>query len=346
MARLGFLAPLSCATIVFFAVLTVRVESASNEEFFEKEVRPLLVEHCLKCHGDKKPKGGLSLTSRDAILKGGDSGPAAVAGKAEKSLLIQAVRYNDTPQMPPKRKLPDRQIAVLTHWVELGLPWPQRTDPGATTERNGTFQITEEQRRFWSFQPMKAVFPPNVRDMIWPKSKIDRFILAVLESKGLRPAKATDKRTFSFDAGGTGGEMDCADAWRRRDWMVQAFNLDLPYDEFLTHQTAGDLLPSPNEFNREGIIATGLLALGNWGGGDADKEKLLTNIADDQVDAVSRTFMGLAAPDGTQPRAADLSLRRPRLKLDRRTWQCRQGHPHQLIVKLEPGKSLCEKQLF
>ena len=90
-------------------------------------------------------------------------------------------------------------------------------------------------------------------------------------------------------------EMDVADAWRYRDWVVRAFNTDMPYDQFLTNQIAGDLLPAPTAggLNRDGIIATGFLALGNWGGGDADKEKLLTDIADDQVDTVSRAFMGL-----------------------------------------------------
>jgi mono/diheme cytochrome c family protein len=332
-------------------VPTLRVGTHEGEEFFEKEVRPLLVEHCQKCHGDKKPKGGLRLTSRDAVLKGGESGPAAVAGKPQDSLLIQAVRYNDTPQMPPKRKLTERQIAILTRWVQLGLPWPQKT-AHATNERNGTFQIADEQHRFWAFQPMKAVPPPKVRDAAWAKTDIDRFILAALEAKGLRPAKPADKRTLlrratfdltglpptpeemeaflrddksdafarvvdrllaspaygerwgrhwldlvrytdSFDARGLGGEMDCADAWRYRDWVVQAFNRDLPYDKFLTAQIAGDLLPSSGGINCDGIIATGFLALGNWGGGDADKEKLLTDIADDQVDAVSRTFLGL-----------------------------------------------------
>ncbi len=352
MTRLGLLLPLSCFTAVLFVDSTARAETPAAEEFFEKEVRPLLVENCLKCHGDKKPKGGLRLTSRDAVLKGGESGPAAVAGKPEDSLLIRAVRYDDTPQMPPKRKLSDRQIVALTRWVQLGLPWPQTTGSRATAEANGTFQITEEQRHFWSFQPMKAVPPPAVRDATWAKSAIDRFILAALEAKGLRPAPSADKRTLlrrvtfdmtglpptpqemeaflrddkpnafarvvdrllaspaygerwgrhwldlvrytdSFDARGIGGEMDCADAWRYRDWVVQAFNRDLPYDRFLTEQIAGDLLPSPNGINRDGIIATGFLALGNWGGGDADKEKLLTDIADDQVDVVSRTFLGL-----------------------------------------------------
>ena len=97
----------------------------------------------------------------------------------------------------------------------------------------------------------------------------------------------------SFDARGVGSDGDIAHAWRYRDWVVEAFNRDLPYNQFVRDQIAGDLVPSKSGFNKEGVIATGLLAIGNWGGGDADKEKLLTDIADDQVDVVSRTFMGL-----------------------------------------------------
>ena len=101
--------------------------------------------------------------------------------------------------------------------------------------------------------------------------------------------------TDSLDSRGLGGEGDVAFAWRYRDWVVDAFNRDLPYDRFIAEQIAGDLIPAekPGEYNRAGVIATGFLAIGNWGNGDADKEKILTDIADDQVDVVSRAFMGL-----------------------------------------------------
>jgi hypothetical protein len=351
MVRFSHWSWVSCLALVVLQGRALAAEVPAADEFFEKEVRPLLVEHCLKCHGDRKPKGGLRLTSRASVLKGGDTGPAVVAGEPGASLLIQAIRYNDTPQMPPKRKLSEHQIAILTRWVQLGLPWPE-TPIRATKSAVGEFQITQEQRAFWSFQPIKEVPPPAVRDELWVKSELDRFILAALEAKGLRPARPADRRTLlrracfdltglpptpeeieafvrddrpdafaravdrllaspsygerwgrhwldlvrytdSFDARGIGGEMDCADAWRYRDWVVQAFNRDLPYDRFITDQIAGDLVPISDAFNRDGIIATGFLALGNWGGGDADKEKLLTDIADDQVDVVSRTFLGL-----------------------------------------------------
>jgi hypothetical protein len=335
------------------AIARAQEPSPAAAEFFEKQVRPLLVERCLKCHGDAKPKGGLSLTSREHLLEGGDTGPAAVAGQPGKSLLIQAVHYKDTPKMPPKARLPDREIAVLTRWVRMGLPWP-RVRAVNPVVKGQEFRITDEQRRFWSFQPVKAVAPPPVKDGAWPRSGLDRFVLATLEARGLKPALPADRRTLirratfdltglpptpgeidaflrdrapgafarvvdrllasphygerwgrhwldiirytdSFDARGIGGEMDIADAWRYRDWVAAALNRDLPYNRFIVDQIAGDLVQARGGegFNAQGTVATGMLAIGNWGGGDADKEKLLTDIVDDQIDVVSRSFLGL-----------------------------------------------------
>src|ERR1700732_537010 len=102
---------LSCFTLFLFAFGVEPCWAApAEEEFFEKEVRPLLAQHCQKCHGDNKPKAGLRLTSRPNLLKGGDSGPAAAAGKPDQSLLLKAVRYGDSPRMPPQGKLKDREI--------------------------------------------------------------------------------------------------------------------------------------------------------------------------------------------------------------------------------------------
>ena len=116
---------------------TTAAQSFTDEaEFFERSVRPLLVEKCWSCHGNgEKNKGGLRLTSRANILKGGDSGPAAVAGDIAGSLMIQAVRYDQEPKMPPKGKLPDREIDVLSRWVAMKLPWPESS--GASTTGAG-----------------------------------------------------------------------------------------------------------------------------------------------------------------------------------------------------------------
>jgi hypothetical protein len=175
----------------------------------------LLVENCLKCHGEAKSKAGLKLTSRASILKGGESGPAAVAGKPEESLLIRAIRYADTPQMPPKGKLTDADIEVLTRWVRIGLPWPE----------SGTSKpLTEEQ--FWAFRPVQTVTPPVVKDRAWPQSDVDRFILAVLEAQGLTPARPADKLTLirraTFDLTGMPPTPEEIDAFER-DGSPHAF---------------------------------------------------------------------------------------------------------------------------
>jgi len=132
---------------------------AADNEFFEARVRPLLVEHCQACHSTKakKDRGGLLLDSRATLLKGGDTGPAVVPGDPDKSLLIQAVRYQDkTLHMPPKGKLGQRDIATLEEWVRRGAPFPGPAD-GATVRP--TVNIAEG-RKFWSFQPLRAVPPP------------------------------------------------------------------------------------------------------------------------------------------------------------------------------------------
>lgn len=184
--------------LTLFVVLALTASAKAADpaplEFFEKEVRPLLIAKCLDCHGGKKTKAGLRLTSREEVLKGGDSGPSAVPGKPEASLLIKALHYADSPRMPPKEKLKDREIEILTKWVKLGVPWPEATvKPVATTE---AFTVTEAQRRFWAFQPLKDIAPPRRADDRWSATPVDAFILAKLEERKLRPAPAADRRTL------------------------------------------------------------------------------------------------------------------------------------------------------
>jgi hypothetical protein len=171
--------------------------SATDRDFFEKQVRPLLANRCYKCHGDVKDvKGGLKLTSREAVLKGGENGPAAVAGHPDESPLIKAVKYDEL-QMPPDGKLSALEIASLTRWVELGLPWPARADPHAAAEpADGETRPDAGSSDFWSFRPVKDYPVPAVKDAAWPQTSIDRFILAELEQKGLAPSPAADKPTF------------------------------------------------------------------------------------------------------------------------------------------------------
>ena len=162
-------------------------------------MRPLLVEKCWPCHGNaEKPKGGLRLTSRPSILKGGDSGPAAVAGDPAGSLLIQAdplrARAEDAAQGQAARTARSTSCRAGSRW---GFPGPRRrrrrrpTRPRAAGPRSPMHQ-----RRFWSFQPVKAVAVPAVRDTARARSAIDRFLLADLEKNGLAPAAPADRRTL------------------------------------------------------------------------------------------------------------------------------------------------------
>ncbi len=156
-------------------------------DFFEKKVRPLLAERCLECHSpEKKVKGGLRLDTREGWMNGGDAGRAIVPGEPDKSLLIEAIRYTNTDlQMPEKRKLPAEEIAIFEQWVKMGAPDP-RTGGEVATKQTG--MSIEDGKKFWSYIPPKKSPPPRVKDAAWPRGDIDRFILAKLEEKGMRPA--------------------------------------------------------------------------------------------------------------------------------------------------------------
>ncbi|OAI51794.1 hypothetical protein AYO44_04820 [Planctomycetaceae bacterium SCGC AG-212-F19] len=175
--------------------------SPEAAQFFESKVRPLLADHCFKCHGATKQKGSLRLDSRAAILAGGDQGPAIIAGEPEKSLLIKAVNYADEHmKMPPAKKLPKEQIDHLTKWVKLGAPWPGGESVTSTTPRKADKEITDKDRAFWSFQPVKR---PNLPiggawgksvGGAWVGNPIDAFIYAKLQAKGLSPNPPAPKR--------------------------------------------------------------------------------------------------------------------------------------------------------
>jgi len=197
---------------------------AADAEFFEKEIRPLLIERCHKCHGDlPEPKGQLKLTSREAILKGGETGPAAVAGKPGESLLISAVKYDGIEMPPEGDKLSKVEVARLTRWVERGLPWP-KTDPRVLTAAQTAAeseQISRVRGSFWSFQPVRNPPLPALSNAAWPKTAIDRFVLAELEKKGLSPSPPADRRTLlrrlTFDLVGLPPTPEETDAFLRDD---------------------------------------------------------------------------------------------------------------------------------
>jgi hypothetical protein len=168
---------------------------AKGLALFKDQVRPVLVKRCLKCHGGQEEiEGGLDLTDREPLLRGGDTGPALIAGNAKDSLLFKLITHAKKPHMPSgAAKLPDDVIAQIAAWIDLGAPYDtplvsKKHAPAWTTRT-----VPAEARQFWSFQPLKRVEPPAVKDVsvVHP---VDRFLRARLEAAGLTPNAPVSKR--------------------------------------------------------------------------------------------------------------------------------------------------------
>ena len=212
---------LAFAALAAFAVApSAEAMPATKEglEFFEKNVRPILIDRCYECHSAEKnsSKGGLILDSMDGAYKGGDEGPSVIPGDLEKSLLIKAVRYTDPEfSMPPKKtggKLPDEKIAILEEWVKMGAPMPS----GGAAKLTG---LTGKAREHWAFQPVTKPTVPEVKNKAWVKTPIDAFILAKLEEKGLQPNPSASPESFlrrvSYDLIGLPPTSEQVDAFEK-----------------------------------------------------------------------------------------------------------------------------------
>jgi len=178
-----------------FAVAADDAFSPEQLEFFEREVRPILVERCYECHGPEEQEASLRLDSRAYALKGGDTGPAFVPHKPEESELVNAISYDpDGYQMPPEGKLPAKEIAILTKWVKLGAPWPGGDgDPAEIAETE--FDL-DERAKHWSFLPLETIEVPKVNGNDWGQNAIDAFVQSKLIAVKLSPAKPADRRTL------------------------------------------------------------------------------------------------------------------------------------------------------
>src|SRR5262245_39132994 len=172
--------------VTLTSALILGQPTQADEAFFESKIRPVLVESCIKCHGPDKASNGLRVDSREALLKGGERGPAIVPGQPEKSLLIQAVRHTDDKlRMPERRKkLPDHVIAVLATWVRNGAVWSK-----------SAVQDDAPPEKHWAFQPITNPKLPDDPGG-WAKDPIDRFIAAKLREQGLRPVGPAEKGTL------------------------------------------------------------------------------------------------------------------------------------------------------
>src|SRR5215472_12703148 len=299
------------------------------------EVQQLLKANCQQCHNEATRSSGLALTSRDALLSGGNRGPAVEPGNAAASLLVRAVEQSGDLKMPPGRKLQPEQVATLRRWIEAGATWPA----GAVASKpNGS--------DWWAFQPLKQATPPPVGIAEWSRNPIDQFILARLEKEHLQPSPTASKETLlrrvSLDLTGLPptpaeirdfvadtrpdayervvdrllasphyGErwgrhwLDVAryadsdgytiDAprqmWKYRDWVINAFNHDMPFDEFVIEQMAGDMLPHPTT---DQLIATAFHrnTPSNYEGG-IDFEQYRVEAVVDRVSTTGAAFLGL-----------------------------------------------------
>jgi hypothetical protein len=190
-----------CVMLIAHARAIARADGPAptreQAEFFEKSIRPVLVTHCASCHGAKKQESGLRLDSREAILRGGERGPAAVSGDATASLLLQAVRHEGELKMPPESKLAASEVAAIERWVREGLSWP--TGGVIDNSPHGLPpppSVAEARRTHWAFAPVRKPRVPTVCLAGWARTPIDRFIQSKLESRGLAPSPPADRPTL------------------------------------------------------------------------------------------------------------------------------------------------------
>jgi Protein of unknown function (DUF1549)/Protein of unknown function (DUF1553)/Planctomycete cytochrome C len=335
----GWCAVIGFAAAALPAAAPPAAVSPQDEEFFEKQVRPVLAQHCFSCHGAKSQTAGLRLDARADLLKGGAHGPVLVPGEPEQSALIRAIRYESAIKMPPAGKLPAEAITALTTWVKMGAPWPGAPVAAPKAAAAGS----DPRKSHWSFQPIRMPRIPTVRNKAWPASPIDAFVLARLEQQGMKPSPGADRRTLIRRAYAdliglppTAAEVDAfladrspnafakvvdrllaspryGERWGRhwldvaryadtkgyvlnderrypfaytyRDYVIHAFNEDLPYNRFLVEQIAADRLPLGDD--KQPLAAMGFLTLGRRYLNQQNE------IIDDRIDVVTRGTMGL-----------------------------------------------------
>ncbi len=327
--------------------------TADQAAFFESRIRPVLAQDCYECHNSKgKAKGGLILDHRDALLKGGSSGPAIVPGNADASLLIQAIRHEDEDlQMPKAGVLLDAPIiADFVAWVNQGAPDPRDAPPAEADLAADTAwpAVMERRKAWWSFQ---AVTDPAVPPGALGRTEIDRFIDAKLAEQGLPSSPLANPltlvRRISFaltglppspeqieaflasgakaeslvdqllaspafgekwarhwldwiryaESHGSEGDPKLVNAHFYRDYVIRALNADVPYDQLVREQIAGDLLERPRRNGELGLNES-LIGTAHWrmvfhGFSPTDALDERVRFTDDQINVFSQAFLGL-----------------------------------------------------
>lgn len=343
---------------------TGEVPTPEGIAFFESKIRPLLHQRCVECHSDSDPESGLSLESKEGLLRGGELGAAVSPGKPKESLLISAVNHDEFLKMPPKDKLSTSDLALLTKWVAIGAPWPDSANAKKQLtklpegENAAQTQFTAEQKNFWAYQPLRRpALPVTASSTAIDESlsPIDNFINEKLRAKGLTQSPAASKRelirraTYDLtglppsedeveqfvadtspgafaslidrllassrygekwgrhwldvarfaDSNGLDENIAYANAFRYRDYVVDSFNCDKPYDRFVQEQIAGDLLaPVDEKFAARAnpldrYVATGFLSIGAKMLAEDDPMKMQMDIIDEQLSTLCQAFMGM-----------------------------------------------------
>jgi cytochrome c553 len=342
------------------AICVLHTTSIANDpqlaklEFFEKKIRPILVNHCFACHSaDTNSKGGLRVDDRNGLINGGANGAAIVPGKPRDSLLLKRVTQADMKKRMPLEgnHLTDSQVAELTQWIQDGAAWPAARIPATLGKLTPEYE--KRRREHWAWQPLTTPTIPKVTDTNWANDDIDRFILARLEAKGIQPVADADPVTLirraTFDLTGlppTPAEIEAfvaasssnakrayeklidrllasaqfgerwgrhwldvarygestgpsrnipyPHAWRYRDYVIDAINADVAFDQFILEQIAGDLLPAKDAGERDRrLTATGFLALGVKDVNQRFKVRFIMDNVDEQIDVVARSILGL-----------------------------------------------------
>jgi len=306
---------LSCLVLPWFGQALAQEENHPERmkkgiALFKSTIRPAIEQHCLKCHGDEKVRADLDFSTRELLLKGGESGSTIDLKKPGESFLLVVIRHEDEPEMPPKKdKLPEALINSFEKWISLGAPYDKPLIE-KTGEETKELTVTDSDREFWSFKPLTKPQPPAAEGN-WAKSDIDRFVQAKHKNKGLKPnSPASDqvriRRTYLdligllptieqleearklshaelidqllesppygerwarhwLDAArfaeshGFEQDYDRKFAYHYRDFVIKALNENMPWDQFVSWQLAGDEIAPDNPL---AMMATGFLGAG------------------------------------------------------------------------------------
>ena len=348
-----FIAMLACVPIGL-AQTEVRLDHANRMAkglaVFQDGVGQALKQRCVKCHGGGKIRGELDITTRNLLLKGGSEGPAVVPGSAKASRLFRLISHVEKPHMPAKgKKLPAGLIAKFAEWIDMGAPYGEVLLDSKLA--GGEMQITDSDREYWAFVPLKMTSVPKVKNSQWVSNQIDHFVLSKLEDAGLQPNNPAQRRALlrrlyfdiiglppapevvaNFlaaadrnpraalesvvdqllnsphygerwgrhwldlaryaDSFGFEQDTDRNHAYHYRDFVIKALNDDMPYNQFVRWQIAGDEIAPENPL---ALMATGFLGAGVFPTQLTEKEfeSARYDELDDMVGTMGTAMLGM-----------------------------------------------------